>query len=266
VGIRSVLYRCYWKAEEALLPGFCSTQQAYYRALRPVVLGKEWLDLGCGHSVFWPWMEREQTDVLTSAKSVFGIDLDWDGLKAHPGISNKAFASACELPFPDESFDVVSANMVVEHFPVPAAAVEEAFRVLRPGGSFIFHTPNVGGWPTSLAARTPERIKKLLFPLFDGRAQEDVFETHYRMNTPLAVRQLARDGGFEVQDLNMISTSATTALFGPIAWVELLYIRWLRHPARAGKRSNMIALLSKPDKRCPRAVNSASGSESEAET
>lgn len=246
MGVRSLLYRCYSKAEPVFLPGFCTTQQAYYRALLPLVSGKEWLDLGCGHNVFWPWMDREQREVLTSAKSVFGIDLDWNGLKAHHGIGNRAFASACELPFPDGSFDVVSANMVVEHFPAPAVAVEETFRVLRAGGAFIFHTPNVGAWPTSLVLRTPERVKKLLFPLFDGRAQEDVFETHYRMNTPGAVRQLAYEDGFELKGLDMISTSATTALFGPIAWMELLYIRWLRHPTRAGKRSNMVALLRKP--------------------
>lgn len=212
------------------------------------MIAKDWLELGCGHSVFWPWMEREQADVLTSAKSVFGIDLDWNGLKAHRGIRNKAFASACELPFAAASFDVVSANMVVEHLPEPGIVITEVFRVLRPDGIFIFHTPNVAGWPTSLAARTPEAIKKLLFPLFDARAAEDVFPTHYRMNTPKDVRQLARKGGFELQDLPMISTGATTALFGPIAWAELLYIRWLRHPARAEKRSNIIAVLRKPNR------------------
>lgn len=244
--MRSFLYRCYWKAEEIILPGFSSTQQAYYRSLRPRVLGKDWLDLGCGHSVFWPWMEGEQSDVLTNAKSVYGIDLDWQGLKAHLGIRNKALASACELPFPDAIFDVVSANMVVEHLPKPEIVIDEVLRVLRPGGIFIFHTPNAAAWPTSLAARTPERVKRLVFPLFDSRAQEDVFETHYRMNTPAAVSRLARSGGFEVEELRMISTGAATALLGPLAWAELLYIRWLRNPARAEKRSNIIAVLRKP--------------------
>jgi SAM-dependent methyltransferase len=191
-------------------------------------------------------MEREQGDVLASAKSVCGVDLDWLGLKAHRGIQKKAFASACELPFTDESFDIVTANMVVEHLPVPSLAVDEAFRVLRPGGVFVFHTPNAQAWPTSLTRRVPARIKKALFSIFDGRPEEDVFETHYRMNTPADVRRFARGGGFEVEDVAMVSTGAAIATLGPAALPELLYIRWLRNSQRAEKRSNIISTLRKP--------------------
>lgn len=246
MGATDALYRAYWATERVLLPGARSTQQEYFHSLAPLVRDKDWLDIGCGHSVFWPWMEREEREVTEGARSVVGIDLDWAGLRAHRGIQCKAFASGCELPFADESFDVVSANMVMEHLPIPSLVVDEAFRVLRPGGVFIFHTPNARAWPTSFAARLPEWLKNLLFPLVDGRKEEDVFPTHYRINTPRDVEHFARDGGFDV-DVRTVSTGAISRFFLPAAIVELLYIRALRKESRGARRSNIIAVLTKPN-------------------
>jgi SAM-dependent methyltransferase len=43
--------------------------------------------------------------------------------------------------FKDESFDLVLSSEVLEHVPRPLVAMEEAFRVLKPGGFFIFTAP-----------------------------------------------------------------------------------------------------------------------------
>lgn len=49
---------------------------------------------------------------------------------------------ACELPFPNDSFDVVTFFDVLEHIPDDARAVAEATRVLRPGGFVLVTTPS----------------------------------------------------------------------------------------------------------------------------
>jgi len=46
------------------------------------------------------------------------------------------------LPFPDDSFDIVYAGNVLEHTEDPQKVIEEAIRVLRPGGIFQAEVPN----------------------------------------------------------------------------------------------------------------------------
>ena len=51
-------------------------------------------------------------------------------------------ANAEALPFPDRSFEVVTATDLVEHVNDPQAAVREAYRVLASGGSTLWTTNN----------------------------------------------------------------------------------------------------------------------------
>jgi len=243
--LRRLLYRFYWKAEKAIVPGLTSSQYCYYDKLRSLVPGKVWLDLGCGHQVFADWMTKEQSEVIRSSARVYGIDLDWAGLRAHPGISNKVFGDLSSLPFKADSMDVVSANMVAEHLAAPETILGEIYRVLKPNGAFIFHTPNYRGWAIRLGSRIPDSLKRKLIWFFERRREEDVFHTHYRMNTESTIRQLAKERDFIVEDVTMVSTSALTAMLGPVVVGELLYIRYLQHPSHANSRSNLVAILRK---------------------
>jgi ubiquinone/menaquinone biosynthesis C-methylase UbiE len=235
----------YWKAESALVPGLRSSQYCYYEKLRPLVPGKVWLDLGCGHQVFGDWMTKEQAEVVESSKKAYGIDLDWKGLRAHPDISNKIYGDLARLPLKDGSIDVVSANMVVEHLAEPEMILQEIHRVLTPNGAFIFHTPNYRSWVIQIASRIPEAFKKRLLWFLERRREEDVFPAHYRMNTDAAVRQKAGGTGFTIEEITMVSSSAATVMLGPVVLAELLYIRRLQHPGRANLRSNIVAILRK---------------------
>lgn len=50
-------------------------------------------------------------------------------------------ADICNLPFNDASFDVILCNHVLEHIPDDTKALQELFRVMKPGGWGIFQVP-----------------------------------------------------------------------------------------------------------------------------
>jgi ubiquinone/menaquinone biosynthesis C-methylase UbiE len=247
--IRQALYKFYWKAEKLMVPGLRSSQYAYYEQLRSRLTKQtRWLDLGCGRQVFADWMIAQQRDVIEQCGSVVGIDLDWPGILDHAGIAAKVYGDIGQLPFVSQSFDVVSANMVVEHLPDPASVLNEAHRVLAPSGVFVIHTPNFYHWVTILAARIPDRLKTRLVTFFEGRVEKDVFHTHYQMNRTSDLRRLAEQCGFTVVNVQSVSSSATLQMLGPLVLVELLYIRLIQHRRLAGLRSNLIAVLRKQDR------------------
>lgn len=50
-------------------------------------------------------------------------------------------ADICNLPFDDNAFDIIFCNHVLEHIPDDTKAMEELYRVLKPGGWGIFQIP-----------------------------------------------------------------------------------------------------------------------------
>src|ERR1700733_4748288 len=50
------------------------------------------------------------------------------------------------LPFAAESADVVIMSELIEHLVDTDSALDEAFRVLKPGGSLLMSTPNLAAW------------------------------------------------------------------------------------------------------------------------
>lgn len=67
-----------------------------------------------------------------------GVDLE-DG----PGV-DRVIETSHALPFPDGSFDVIVSSSCLEHDWAFWATVDEAMRVLRPGGVFYVNAPSDG--------------------------------------------------------------------------------------------------------------------------
>lgn len=246
--MRSRLYEIYLWLEQRLVPGLRSSQYQYRDVLDPhVTQGCEWLDVGCGHSVFGTWMLEEERALTSRAKRVVGIDLDLPGLKAHRTIKDKALGDLRYLPFPDRSFGIVTANMVVEHLPDPLLILREIGRVLKPGGVFVFLTPNRLTISIRIASKVPAGIKRRLVRVLEARAEEDVFKTFYRFNTEETVRTLAAQAGFTAEEVHLTLTSALTQMIPPVVVFELLWIRLLRKERWRHLKPNLIGVLRRLD-------------------
>ena len=94
------------------------------------------LDVGCGIGTY-----VERLSKLSSR--VHGIDVDQQRIRAgrDRGLSLVA-GTAEELPFDDNSIDVVLLNEVIEHVRDDRQALNESLRVLRPGGDVVIFAPN----------------------------------------------------------------------------------------------------------------------------
>ena len=114
--------------------GFNPTWQrhvAAYRLCADLLPDGRVLDLGCGvgHSY----------DALAPRETV-GVDIDAAALAGQARETHSADMRA--LPFADGSFDAVLSVQSLEHVPDPERVLAEARRVLAPGGTAVFVTPN----------------------------------------------------------------------------------------------------------------------------
>src|ERR1700730_15756968 len=120
----------------------------------------ESVSLGCGNPTMLAKLEPGQIvldlvsgaglDVLLSARRVapdghaYGVDMTDEMLqlandhKAKAGVGNATFlkGSIESVPLPDASVDVVISNCVINLAEDKGAVINEAFRLLRPGGLF----------------------------------------------------------------------------------------------------------------------------------
>lgn len=77
--------------------------------------------------------------------TVFGLEYELSRAKqAHEQHQHILGAAGEHLPFPDNSFDLVISNEVIEHVQDDRAAIQEIVRTLKPGGRLALFCPNRG--------------------------------------------------------------------------------------------------------------------------
>ena len=244
--LRESSYRVYGRLKRAVAPELKHAQDVYTERLGAFVNDSVgWLDLGCGHQVLPDWHREEERRYTASCRMIVGVDADLPSLAAHQTISLKTKGDISRLPFKDESFELVTANMVVEHLEHPDAQFREVARVLKPGGHCVLLTPSAYGYPTVLARYVPDGLKRRLVWLLDGRRSADVFRTHYRANTPRRLEALAQSSGFSVVGIERVASEALFAVVPPVAAIELVWIKaLLKRPLRE-LRPNLMAVFQK---------------------
>lgn len=98
--------------------------------------GKRILDIGCGMGMYVSRFRQFSDDV-------YGVDVDPDKVaRASEWLPNLQVSPAESLPFEAASFDVILLNEVIEHVDDDRRTIQEAYRVLAPGGHIVIYAPN----------------------------------------------------------------------------------------------------------------------------
>ena len=200
-------YRRRYSAEH---PGWMPSSHVY----QDLVIGRlspgaGVLDLGCGRGGV---MER----LHVRAAHVVGLDQDLASLCEHraPALA-LTNGTVGAIPFADHTFDLVCCSWMLEHLASPAGCLVEIARVLKPGGCFIFLTPNALH-PLLAANRLIGWTQGQLTQMVYQRAEVDIFPTFYRANTPDTIERAARAAGFERASLHLVGDPTYLAFNEPL--------------------------------------------------
>ena len=160
---------------------------------------------------------------------IIAVDISPSELERNRQVSDRRVADVTErIPLPDNSADVVSSRFVLEHLRGVGRFVDEAYRVLKPGGIFITLFPNKNA-PFSLINRVlpVSFARKVAYSFMEGAVEHGVFPTYYEFCTPRAFRRLCEGKGFTGVDVKvMYFQSSYFYFFFPLALASLCY-EWI---------------------------------------
>jgi 2-polyprenyl-3-methyl-5-hydroxy-6-metoxy-1,4-benzoquinol methylase len=259
------------RLEDVILRQLRWNQEIYGAWLQSYVTeNTRWLDAGCGHRILPPDFDALERELLCKARLVVGSDVSADSLSRHKTLQLRTCASLGQLPFPDQSFDLVTCNMVVEHLPDPNATFREFERVLSPGGILLLHTPNIWNYAVILARLVktvvPRNTLLRLIRWSEERQDADIFPTYYRANSRTSLTAALQSIGLSCERFELlVGPQPVCRFFAPLALCELLIMRaTMWQPLRSfattmlcSFRKNFQAQEARPDDLSPKLECSA---------
>jgi len=171
------------------------------------------LDAGCGREA--PVLRK----LVGKCRMAIGMDISKFGkIKNDDQVylceSDLTNIAACE-----KSIDMVISRSVLEHVEDPIGVYREVHRVLKPGGTFIFLTPNKYDYASILATLIPNRFHSKIVKMTEGRDEEDTFPTYYRCNTQQRIEHFAKSVGFKVQSIYLLGQYPSYLTFNSLLFL-----------------------------------------------
>lgn len=156
------------------------------------------LDVGCGRGSVSPFPWQNYT-----SKYLVGIDPD-PAAAQNPYVDKlillREGSDFREWPLQGETFDLIVGRYVLEHVDSPSEFLRNVKKALKPGGEFIFLTPNLIHPAMLVSWLLPQSLKvRILAATNHSLDAHDVFPTHYRMNTLHALRSEVRRSGLQMK-------------------------------------------------------------------
>jgi 2-polyprenyl-3-methyl-5-hydroxy-6-metoxy-1,4-benzoquinol methylase len=232
-----------------LFDGTPTDWQCYHKLIADrLAPGVTVLDVGCGKGSIspFPWNDYPK-------KRLVGIDPD-PAASENPNLDSLVVLRNRqhhqEWPLDGQSFDLVTARYVLEHVDSPSEFLGNVRRVLKPGGQFVFLTPNLVHPAMVVSRMLPHSMKeRILAATRKGLDTGDIFQTHYHMNTARRLRIQAANSGLEVKQLEVREHQPVGYLdFSiPTFWMAYAYYRAVKWSnAERWFGAGIIGVLKRP--------------------
>ncbi len=150
------------------------------------------LEIAAGTGV----VTRQLTDALPPDARIVATDLNQAMIDRATAVGTSRpvewrQADAMQLPFPDETFDLVVCQFGAMFFPDKPKAFSEAKRVLRPGGTFIFNV-----WDAIDQNEFAEAVTFALQQMFPEDPPRFMARTPHGYSDTDVIAQHLAEGGF----------------------------------------------------------------------
>ena len=188
-------------------------------------------------------------------QNVDGIDIDPD-VRNNSSLRQTHVYNGCAFPIDDGGYDCAIANYALEHVEKPEIFLAEILRILKPGGCFVFRTPNQWHYVSIAARLIPNRFHHSIASRARNMPADahEAYPTFHRMNARRQLRRLANRTGFAEVSLEVFEFEPSYMVFHPAAfWLGVLYERIVnRFGLLSGLRANIFGVMRKPDvEACP---------------
>ncbi len=169
------------------------------------------LDLGAGKGAF-------SARLLKAGYDIHACDL-YPDMFCCPDVECRRVDAEQPLPYEQDSFDAVVAIEVVEHLESHLGLFREVARLLKPGGKFLFTTPNI--------ASLKSRISFLLTGYFYSHGpldprEHDPVRQHIAAFTPDRYRFILARAGLDMETIETDKFQRSSRWWG---WLTPV-IRW----------------------------------------
>jgi SAM-dependent methyltransferase len=184
------------------------------------------LEIGCGRTA------PNLLELKGRAEALIGIDLV-EFVIADPEI-RLLNADVCSMSVvATESIDLAYSRSVMEHIEDVQSAYSEISRVLRPGGKYIFLTPNAWDYASIAAYLVPNRFHAAIVRIVEGRKGQDVFPTHYRSNTVGKIKKISKANSFSIEFVEYLGQYPSYLTFNAsLFYIGCQYGRFLERNQR----------------------------------
>lgn len=169
----------------------------YYASLisKNIGSGVVFLDAGCG------WRNNTVEGYLTEDIIAVGVDIDFEALKDNSTYKNLCCSTLENLPFKNNTFDMITTKCVLEHIEHPEVVFSEFSRVLKRRGRLIMVLPNLYNPAMLVGKLTPLWLHKKLMGAISKRYEEDIYSTYFRCNSVWSLDRMCKCAGFVKEEL-----------------------------------------------------------------